>query len=57
MSLKVNKGLKSPALTQKESIQNCGGMPPSKDVKQIFKTNFPPKTPPTGRGGSKSVRV
>ncbi len=56
MAAKSKKGeVKSPALTQKQQIANCGGMPVTKDVKAIEKANTPPKTPPSS-GTSVSVR-
>lgn len=48
-------GLNSPAQTKAEIKANCGGMPPTKDVKQIDKQNTPPKNAPGGADG-KSVR-
>lgn len=55
--MKDTKGsVKSPSRTDKELRANLGGLPPTKDVKEIDKVNMPPKTPPSS-GGSKSVRV
>lgn len=57
MPKKKDTGFNSPARNAKELTANCGGMPAKKTVEQIDKINMPPKSPPTGSAGSKSVRV
>lgn len=37
--------VKSPSSTPEEATQNCGGMPPEKNEKQINEENSPKKAP------------
>lgn len=57
MAKKINGGINSPSFNNSELLENCGGMPKKQDVEQIQKTNLPPKNPPTGPHGARSVRV
>lgn len=54
---KINKGLKSPAFNHNELNRNAGGLPPTKTAKTISDECRPPKTSPSGIGGSRSVRT
>lgn len=46
MDQKQNKvSVESPSNSIEGVNKNCGGLPPTMDVKEIFAANTPPKTP------------